>query len=38
MYDFKDMVVGLRKWSTNWEIFSVGHPLAEKIGLPGGGV
>ena len=28
----------LRKWSTNCEILSVGPPLAEMMGLPGGGL
>ena len=27
---------GPMKWSTNWDIFSVGSPLPETIGLPGG--
>ncbi len=36
-YDFSEKVVGLRKWSTNCEIFSVGEPFADTIGLPGGG-
>jgi hypothetical protein len=35
-YDLRLLTVGLRKWSTNWDILSVGDPLADMIGLPGG--
>ena len=35
MYDLRVLTIGLRKWSTKWNIFSVGDPLAEMIGLPG---
>ena len=30
--------IGCRKWSTSWEIRSVGLLLAETMGLPGTGV
>ena len=36
-YDSLSFTRGLRKWSTNAEIFSVGQLLADTIGLPGGG-
>ena len=38
MYDFISLTNGLRKKSTNSEILSVGHSLAETMGLPGGGM
>ena len=38
-YDFVNNVVGgVRKLSISCEIFSVGHPLADTMGLPGGGI
>ena len=36
IYDFKVGTIGCMKWSTNCEILSVGHSLADMIGLPGG--
>jgi hypothetical protein len=32
------LTVGLKKWSTNFEIFSVGPLFPETTGLPGGGI
>ena len=37
-YDLLCVEGGLRKWSTNLDIFSVGHPLIDTMGLSGGGV
>ena len=37
-YDLVLDISGCRKVSTNADIFSVGQPLAETMGLPGGGV
>ena len=36
IYDLDSGTNGPMKWSTNWDIFSVGPPLPETIGLPGG--
>ena len=33
-----NVVGGVRKLSTSWELFFVGHPLADTIGLPGDGI
>ena len=33
-----NVVGGVRKLSTSCDIFSVGHPSADTIGLPGGGI
>ena len=39
IYDLmNDVVGGVRKLSTNFEIFSVGQPLADTMGLPGAGI
>ena len=35
IYEGREKVVGFRKWSTNSDIFSVGEPFAEMIGLDG---
>ena len=37
-YDSISLTIELRKWSTKAEIFSVGQPLDDTIGLPGGGI
>ena len=36
MYDFMFFTFGCKKWSMNCEMRSVGQPLPETIGLPGG--
>ena len=35
-YDLDNDTIWPMKWSTSWNIFSVGPPLPETIGLPGG--
>ena len=36
--DLTLLLKGLRKWSTNCDIFSVGQPIQATTGLPGGGL
>ena len=38
IYDGNLCDIGFKKKSTNDEIFSVGQPFPETIGLPGGGI
>ena len=37
-YDFCRGTRGWIKWSTNWDMCSVGQSFADTIGLPGGGI
>jgi hypothetical protein len=37
IYDLYMVEAGFKKWYTNLDIFTVGHPFAVTMGLPGGG-